>query len=137
MNLEAKGRRVTQVCLDPEGHQGPPEILDEMAQGAILVMLDQEASLAVRDQKEILEDLALAILDQGAIQEKRVIRESVDHVGAEGTVDRRATPARRGVQEKRVSLAQMENLVLEVHKGRGAALEILDPREIPASQNVM
>lgn len=96
MNLEAKGRGVTQVCLDPEGHQGPPEILDEMAQEEIPVMLDQEASLALRDQKEILEDLVLAFLDQGAPQEKRVRRETADPVGAEETVGRRATPARRG-----------------------------------------
>lgn len=111
MNLEAKGRGVTQVCLDPEGHQGPPEMLDEMAQEAILVMPDQEASLALGDQKEIWEDLASAFLDQGAPQERRVRRETADPVGAEETVDRRANPARRGVQEKQASQGRMENLV--------------------------
>lgn len=137
MNLEAKGRGVTQVCLDPEGHQGRPEMLDEMVQEAILVMLDQEASLALRDQKEMLEDLALAFLDQGVHQEKRVRRETAGPVGAEETVDRRANPATRGGLEKQASQGLTENLVQEVREEWRAALEILAPREIPVLQNVM
>lgn len=46
MNLEAKGRGVTQVYLAREAPRGPLEKLDEMAPEVILVMLDQEASPA-------------------------------------------------------------------------------------------
>lgn len=65
VNLEAKGRGAIQVCLAPEDHQEPVESLDVMAPEVILVMLDQEVTLAPQDQKEKLEDLALALLEQG------------------------------------------------------------------------
>lgn len=93
MNLEAKGRGGTQVCLAPEDHQGLPETLDEMAPEAILVILDQEANPDLQDQKEILEDLALALLDHEDHQEIKVIGETADLVGAEETVDRRVNLA--------------------------------------------
>lgn len=136
MLLGAKGRRATLVCLAPEDHQGPPETLDKMAQEAILVMLDQEASPAQRDLKEILEDLASAFLDQGGHQEKKVRKETAAAVGAEATVGRRANLAKRGVQEKQASQDLTVNPVQEVYEERGAVLEILVLREIPVSQNV-
>lgn len=136
MNLEAKGRGVTLVCPGPEDHQGPLERLDEMAPEVILVMLDQEESPALQDQKEILEDLALAFLDQEDHQEKRVRRETVEPVGAEETVDRRASPATRAVQENQASQDLTVSLVQEDHVERRVVMEILAPKEIPVSQNV-
>lgn len=137
MNLGAKGRGATQVCLAPEDQQGSPERLDGMAPEAILVMLDQEANPAPRDQKEMVEDLALAFLDQGVHQETKVTEESPDLVGAEETVGRRVNPVRRAVRENQASQDLTVNLVQEVHEGKGAVMEILALKEIPVSQNVM
>lgn len=137
MNLEAKGEGATQVCLAPEDQQGCLERLGEMAPEVILVMLDQEASPASRDHREMLEDLALAFLDQGDHQERKVRRETPDLVGAEETVGRRVNPARRAVRENQVSQDLTVNLVQEVREGKGAVMEILALKEIPVSQNVM
>lgn len=137
MNLEAKGRGVIQVYLAQEAPQGPLEKVDEMAPEVILVMLDQEASPAFLDQKEILEDLDLAFLVQEVHQEKKVREETAELVEAEETVGRRVNLETRAVQENQVSPDQTVNLVQEAHEEELAVMEILALREIPASQNVM
>lgn len=136
MNLEAKAQRATQVCQAPEDHQDLLERPGEMEPEVILVMLDQEASLAFQDQRVIPGDLVLAFLDQGDHQEKKVRRETVEPEGAEETVGRKANPARRAALEKQGNQDLTENLVQEVREERGAEMGILALREILASLSV-
>lgn len=137
MNLEAKARGATQVCRALEDHQDLLERLGEMEPEVILVMLDQEASPALQDQKVTLGDLALAFLDPGDRLEKKVRRETVAHEAAEETVDKRVNLGKRAALGNQGSLDLMENRVQEVQEERGVVMEILAPREILASLNVM
>lgn len=128
---------MTRVYLAREAHQDHLGRLDEMAPEEILVMLDQEASPALVDQKEIVEDLALAFLVQEVHQEKKVRGEIVEPVGAEEIVGRRVNLAKGAVQENQVSQDHTVNLAREVRKEVKDVMEILALKEIPASQNVM
>lgn len=106
-----------------------------MAPEAILVMLDQEASLDWLDQKEIKEDLALAIPDQEEDRATEAIRETVVLVAAEETVVRKVVLEIKGLQGNLASQGLRVNLAQEVREERAAVTEILALREILVSQN--
>ena len=91
------------VCQAPEDHQEHQESLGEMVPEVTLVMLDLEESPDRLDQRETLEDLALAILD---LEDHRVTEErrvTVDLAAAGETVVKKAGLELKQIQEKKVS----------------------------------
>lgn len=125
------------ACQDPGGHRGPQEKRAETALEVTQVTLDQEESLEHPDQRETVEDLVLAILDQ---EDHRVKEESLailELAAAEVTVVRRGSLELKEPLESQVNLGRRVNLDLEDQEEILGVMEILVLREILASLNAM
>lgn len=104
---------------------------------ATLGMLDQEASLDCLDQRETLEDLASVILDQEDHRVREERRGIAALVAAGETVAKRASLETKESQESPVSQGLRVNLAKEDQEESPDVMEILVPKEIPVSRNVM
>lgn len=133
---EAMGQRVMLACQDLGDQQAHQERKEEPAAEVTLVMLDLEESLETSDQRETMEELALAIRDQ---EENRVTEEtrvSVDLVAPEVTVVKRVNLDLKELQDNQASQGPRVNLDQEAQKEKLGVMEILALRGIPASLNV-
>lgn len=125
------------ACQAPGDHQGQVERLGKKVPVGSLVMLDLEENLDRLDQREILEDLASAILDQ---EEHRVIKEISAVVGlaaAEGAVVKVGLPEIKELPETKVCQDQRVSQAGEGKEETLAGMEVQALRVIPASLNVM
>lgn len=133
---EAMGQRVMLACQDLGDQQAHQERKEKPAAEVTLVMLDLEESLETSDQRETMEELALAIRDQ---EENRVTEEtrvSVDLVAPEVTVVKRVNLDLKELQDNQASQGPRVNLDQEAQKEKLGVMEILALRGIPASLNV-
>lgn len=136
MNQETKEQRETMVCQAPEDQQGQQESLGKMVPEVTQVMLDQEESLDWLDQRETLEDLASATLDQEDHRVKEEKREIADLAAAEGSVVKRVILELKDLQEGQVNQGLRVNLDFEDPEEILGVTEILAQREILVSLNV-
>lgn len=125
------------ACQDPGGHRGPQENRAGTAPEVTQVMLDREESLDQPDQRETVEDLVLAILDQEDHRGKEESLAVLEVVAAEVTVVRRGSLELKEPLERQVNLGPRVNLDLEDQEEILGVMEILDLREILASLNAM
>lgn len=137
MNQETKDQREIMACQDREEHREHQEKQEKMVPEGILVTLDQEVSPDHLDQRETLEDLVLATLDQEDLRVIEERRATVDLVAAEVTVAKRVNQEIKELQESLASQDLAVNLDLGDQEARLDVKEIPAPKEILVSLNVM
>ncbi|KAL6104665.1 uncharacterized protein ACO6RY_14342 [Pungitius sinensis] len=125
------------ACQAPGDHQGQVERLGKKVPVGTLVMRDLEENLDRLGQREIVEDLASATLDQEEHRVKKEIPGIVGLAAAEGAAGKvglleiKEFPETMVCQDLRVSQAE------EGKEETLAGMEVLALRVIPASLNVM
>lgn len=123
-------QRETLACRDLEDHQEQQGNLEKMVPLGTLVTWDQEESPGSLDQRETLEDLALAILDQEEIQVTEVTRATVDPVAAEETVVRREILEIKELRESQVNQDLLGSLDQEDQEESLVVMDIQAQKEI-------
>lgn len=123
-------QRETLACQDLEDHQEQQGSLEKMVPLGTLVTWDQEESPGSLDQRETLEGLALAILDQEEIQVTEATRATVDPVEAEETVVRREILEIKELRERKVNQDLLGSLDQEDQKEGLVVMDIQAQKEI-------
>lgn len=137
MNQETKDQREIMACLDQEEHREHQEKQEKMVPEGILVTLDQGVSPVHLDQREMMEDLVLATLDQEDLRVIEERRAAVDLAVAEVTVAKRENLEIKELQESLASQDLAVNLDLGDREASLDVMEIPALKEILVSLNVM
>lgn len=131
MNQETKDQREIMACQDQEEHQEHQEKQEKMVPEGILVTLDQGVSPVLLDQREMMEDLVLATLDQEDLRVIEERRATGDLAVGEVTV------AKRVNLEIKELLERLASQDLAVNLDLGDQEASLDVMEIPALKEIL